>query len=140
MRSHEDLARRFIDAHNHGAEAVLAGYDEFLDPEFEWCPAVVGGLEENSYRGYEGVRRYYADRDEAFEDSTIELVSLSVVAGDLLVLHIRSRGRGRASGAGLDEEVGLVWRLRDGRILKSRAYTSHAEALAAASEEATVDA
>ena len=140
MSWQEHSVGRFIDIHNQGGEAVLAAYDEHLDPDYEWCPAVVGGLEENSYRGPEGVRRYYEERDEAFEDNRVDLVSFREVAKDVLALHVRSTAKGRASGARIDEEVGLVYRMRDGRILKARAYTSYAEALAAATAEAAVDA
>ena len=136
-----DRVRHLLDLHNRlGGAALDEHYDEFFQADFEWVPAVVGGLEGASYHGREGLRRYYAERDEAFVEGRVEVVSCEAVAEDVVVVLARSTGRGRASGAMIDEEVGLVCWLRDGKLQRERAYTSHAEALAAARAEATVDA
>jgi ketosteroid isomerase-like protein len=132
--------RRMLEVHNRSGEALVERYDEFFHPDFEWVPAVVGGVEGSSYRGREGMRRYYRDRDEAFTEGRVEVVSCEAIADDVVVVLARSTGRGRASGAMVDEEVGIVCWLRDGRISREHAYTSHAAALAAGRAEATVDA
>jgi ketosteroid isomerase-like protein len=129
---------RMLAAHNDGA--LLERFDEFFHPDLEWVPAVVGGLEGSSYRGREGMRRYYAERDETFVEGRVEIMSCEAVADGVVLVLARSTGRGRASGAMIDEEVGIVLTLRGRKITRDCAYTSHAAARAAAQAEATVDA
>ena len=119
-------------AHNAGPEALLARYDEFFDPECEWIPAIVGSLERTAYRGRDGFRRWYAERDDALDQTSVEITSCAAVGEDLVLLLGRSRARGRTSGAELNEEVGIVLRLREGRIVRDEAYNSHGKAKEAA--------
>jgi ketosteroid isomerase-like protein len=121
-----------IAAHNRGAEAFLAEFEEFFHPDCEWIPVVVGSLEGGSYRGLEGFRRWYAERDDALEDATVDVTSCAAVGDEVVVVLGRSKARGRASGAELDEEVGIVLEFRDGRIERDQAFASHAETIAAA--------
>ena len=136
-----DLVCRMLEVHNDlGGEGLDDSYDEFFHSDFEFLPAVVGGPEGASYRGREGMRRYYVDRNEAFTEGAVEVVSCEAITDEIVLVLARSTGRGRVSGAMIAEEVGLVIWVRDGRIRRDQAYTSHAAALAAAREEATVDA
>jgi ketosteroid isomerase-like protein len=123
-----DAARRVMAAHNMGPEAFLAEFDEFFHPDCEWVPVIVGGLEGRSYRGREGFRRWYAERDEALHDAAVEITSCVAVSDDVVVVLGRSLARGRASGAELDEQVGIVFRFREGRIHHDQAFASHTEA------------
>jgi ketosteroid isomerase-like protein len=129
---HVELARRMIAVHNRGPEAFLAEFEEFFLPDCEWIPVIVGSLEGNSYRGRDGFRRWYAERDDALEASGVDVTSCTAVSEDVVLVLGRSRARGRASGAELDEEVGLVLRFRDGRIEHDQAFASHREARMAA--------
>ena len=45
---------------------------------------------------------------------------------------IRERGHGGASGAAVERELGEVFTLRDGKVVRVRLYGSWAEALEAA--------
>jgi ketosteroid isomerase-like protein len=128
MREAEELVRRLIDAHNRGADVLLASYDELLDPEYEFTPATVGAPDGATYKGREGLRRYYEERAEAFAEGQVEIRSCEQVGDDAIVVCARSTGRGRASGAVVDEEINLVYRVRGGRIASSRAFRSREEA------------
>ena len=45
---------------------------EFADPEIEWVPVPQGVLGGNSYVGFEGVRRFWADFDSAWDEIRYE--------------------------------------------------------------------
>ncbi len=128
----EELVRRVIDLHNQDPERVLASLEEFFDPEIAWTTIVIGGLEGETYRGYEGLRRYYADRGDAFGPGDVEVLDCEPAGDDVLVLHVRDSGVGRTSGVSLDQEVWSAIRLRDGRVLRWLAFRSRAEAEEAA--------
>jgi ketosteroid isomerase-like protein len=128
------LVRRLFEKHNQGADAVLEAYDEFFHPELEWTPTIVGGPERATYRGRDGLARWYAERDDSFGEARVEIEECRAVGRDVVVLLGRSLATGRASGAEVIEEVGIVFGFDDGRIRIDRACASHREAEEAAQE------
>jgi ketosteroid isomerase-like protein len=128
----EEVVRRIFDLHNESPETLLAAVEQFYDPEVEWTPGVVGGLEGRSYHGYEGWRRYYADRGEVFGEGRVEVISLEPVGDDVIVAHIRSTGVGRGSGLATEHKIWSVSWFREGRIFRQQIFLSHADATEAA--------
>jgi ketosteroid isomerase-like protein len=110
-------------------EAVLPRYD----PAAEIVPApelASVGLAA-SYRGRDGFLSMWDDWDSAWAGhaqwEATELVDL----GDRLLMLGRMRGTGGGSGAEVDREVGVVWTLRDGKIIREEQYLEPAQALEA---------
>jgi ketosteroid isomerase-like protein len=131
MIEQEELVRRVIDAHNRGGDELLQRYDELFDSDFEFTPmtvGVVGSLERASYRGREGMRRFYDERAEAFDGGEVRVRSCEP-AGDAVLVQARSTARGRGSGVELEEEITLAYWVRGGRIVRGRAFRSREEAL-----------
>jgi ketosteroid isomerase-like protein len=130
----EHLVRRLIDAHNRGGDALLEAYDDLFDPDAEWRPLVVGAAGfpgRVTYRGRDGLERYYRERAEVFGGGEVHIRSLEP-AGDAVVVHARSTARGRVSGAAIEEDIALVYWVRDGRIVRGQAFRSRHDALEAA--------
>jgi ketosteroid isomerase-like protein len=128
----EAVVRRIFDTHNRGPEEFLASLDGFYDPEIEWTPAVIGGLEGMTYHGYDGWRRYYADREEVFGEGRVEVISCEPVGDDVIVAHIRSTGVGRGSGLATEHKIWSVSWFRDGRVFRQQVFTSRTQAYEAA--------
>jgi ketosteroid isomerase-like protein len=82
------------------------------------------------YRGHEGVVRFFRDWLGTWQDYGFEEREL-IDAGDSVVVVFREHGRGKGSGIEIEQEFFGVWDLRDGRIVRFRAFDSKAEALAA---------
>jgi ketosteroid isomerase-like protein len=129
--TNEERVRSLFAKHNEGPDAVLAALEEIFDPEVVWTPSVIGGLEGGSYQGYAGIRRYYADRAEAFAEGRVHVLGTEAVGDDQVVMRVLSTGVGRASGAVLEEELWMAMALRDGRVLRWQAFTSRSEAVEA---------
>jgi ketosteroid isomerase-like protein len=130
--SNDQRVRSLFETHNRGPEAILAALEEIFDPEVRWTPAIIGGLEGGSYQGYEGMRRYYADRGDAFGEGKVHVLDIEPISDDVVVTHVLSTGVGRASGAWLEQELWMAISLRGGRVLHWCAFASRAEALEAA--------
>jgi ketosteroid isomerase-like protein len=129
-----ELVRRVLDAHNRGADVLLDAYDEVFDPDFEFTPVTVGTVgspERVTYRGRDGMERYYRDRAEVFAEGEVHIRSLEP-AGDAVVVYARSTARGRASGAAVEEDIALVYWVRDGKVVRGEAFRSDRDALEAA--------
>ena len=127
-----ERVRSIFAAHNEGPDVLLASLEQIFDPEIVWTPAVIGGLEGGSYEGYDGLRQYYADREDAFEGGKVDVLDCETIGDDTVIAHVLSTGIGRVSKAALEQELWMFARLRDGRVARWTAFTSRAEALEAA--------
>ena len=91
--------------------------------------------EAGPYQGRQGVVRAIAGFAEHFDDYWFEAQKF-VDAGDEVVLLWRQRGKGKSSGAAIDEEGATVFGLKEGRISRVQVYSDRAEALQAAGTSA----
>jgi ketosteroid isomerase-like protein len=117
-------------------EAVLSLYD----PDVEWDTSHHPMAEISSgfgiRRGHEGLRSWFRDWYEAFEDFEHELQEL-IDTGEHVVSVGIDRGRGRGSGLVIHRQIAGVWTIRDGKVKRVVWFVSRDEALAAARAEET---
>jgi ketosteroid isomerase-like protein len=130
--SQEDIEgfKRAVEAGNRrDYEAVL----EELDPEVEWHPALLASLEGRPtvYRGHEGVREWFRDIEELFEELQTEFSEIRDL-GDRLIAIGTIRTRGRASGAKTESPIAYVTEYKDGKAIRIWTYLDPKEALEAA--------
>lgn len=127
-REHVELAKRGVDAFNRGD---LDAFAETVTPDYEWVGAFLGIVEGGSYRGREGMARYFAEAEETWEELNVSGDEFRDLGDRVLVLG-RMEGRGRSSGVAVDTPYTMVVDFRDGKVSRTRAYLDHAEALRAA--------
>jgi ketosteroid isomerase-like protein len=109
---------------------------ELYDPEIEWdASRMVVGLPDAAgvYHGHEGVRAYWRNWLSAWSDLDFELQDV-VDGGDEVVALIRNQRQwGRHSGIVTEvQPYGLVFTIRDGKVVRWRAYPDQGSALEAA--------
>jgi ketosteroid isomerase-like protein len=95
---------------------------------------IVGGVgfpERVIYRGRAGLKRYYRERAEVFAGGEVHIRSVEP-NGDAVVVDALSTARGRVSGAEIEEDITLVYWVRDGKIVRGQAFGSRDDALEAA--------
>jgi ketosteroid isomerase-like protein len=109
----------------------VAAMNRLFDRDHEFH-AAISGLEDRAYRGMEGYRRYQADMADAWGKMEVTADELIDAGGEMVVAIVRYRGRGKGSGAPIDERLGMVLRLRNGRVWRSETYSTVADALKAA--------
>ena len=94
--------------------------------EFHSLFAAVGGGE---YGGHNGLRRYFAEVDDAWgEELQIEAEAYFDLGDDTLAFMV-GHGRGRQSGAEVDMPFAQVVRWRDGLVVYYKAYAQRENAL-----------
>jgi ketosteroid isomerase-like protein len=129
-----ELMPRFFDALERGdVDAGMALTTDLTHPEIEFTSAIGTVIEGHVYRGRDELEAWFRDLVATFVVG-FEDREFRAVGDRAVVACYRFRGHGRGSGIDLDQEIGVVWELEDGLIRRSRSFTSHVEALAAAEE------
>jgi ketosteroid isomerase-like protein len=128
------MSQENVEALRRGFEALSSGDMErilaFVDPEFEAVIPPEFSAEPDTYRGYEGVRRYMASFEDAMDE--IRFVGDQVWdAGDRVVVEVRVTAKGRETGIPVEQRIAQVWAIRDGKATRAETYVSVSEALKA---------
>jgi ketosteroid isomerase-like protein len=98
------------------------------DPEIEYRSP----LEQKTYRGLDEIVRWREVMAAVIEDFHFEDSRFLDAGRDRVVVLYRIVGRGAGSGVPVSREVGALWRLRNGKLLKGEIYLDQHDALAAA--------
>lgn len=123
-----ELVRGAIEAFNSGElQRVLAT----LRPDFEGRVAPELSAEPDTYRGHEGIERYFESFREAFERITFAAEEL-VDAGDAVVVAMRMTAVGKLTGIEVEQRNAGVWTVLDGKVARVDTYASFSDALRAA--------
>jgi ketosteroid isomerase-like protein len=122
----EEAARRVFEAFNAAdLDAVLRIFDEAVEVEF---PEL---LETQRLSGHDGIRAVWRLQREPWDNPRIE-VEEAIESGNDIILLLRMRARGKASGVELEQPRGVVFTFGNSRIVRARFLTDHSKALAAA--------
>ena len=91
----------------------------FLDPGIEWVPVAHSLLAIESYRGFDGVRRFWGEFLSTWTNYKVEPLSFSD-AGDqvAVVVHIV----GRTHELEVDETRSSLLTLREGRVVRVQSF------------------
>ena len=112
-------------------ERVLA----LLHHDFETTVGPDLSPEPDAYRGHDGVRRYFDSFRDAMEQIRFDPAGFRS-QGASVVVALRLSARGRSSRIAVEQHLGQVWTVHDGKVLRVRSYVTYREALEAAGFEA----
>jgi ketosteroid isomerase-like protein len=110
-------------------EGVLA----LADPDIEFI-AVTGEQagRTDPYRGHDGMRQYFRDVAEVWEELRLTPRDFRTSGDRILVTgRVSARSRRRT----VTGSTGWIWRVRDGKVTYVRVYDSAADAIAALEED-----
>jgi ketosteroid isomerase-like protein len=116
------------------APANLEALIEILDDHVVWD--YVGAFPEAvTYHGPVEVREFLRGWTGSFDEFGVEAEE-AIDAGDSVVVRLHQWGRGRETGARVENRTWQVFTFRDRKVVRCRGYESRAEALeGAASSE-----
>jgi ketosteroid isomerase-like protein len=123
-----ELVRRGLEALNRdGVEGVL----QLCDPEIEWI-SIPGFLPDaQDMHGHAGVRAWFEKIDDAFSEARWDAVEI-VDGGERLLVALRLRASGRASGIEGEFQIFQAWTIRAGKLVRLESYLARDQALEAA--------
>ena len=114
-----EIVRRFLLL---DVEEALA----YAHPDIVWNPT-----EESAAQGHDAVRASLVRWKGEWDDYEMRPEEFEHM-GDRVVVAVRVRGRGRASGIEVDARLYDVYTLRDGKIARMDQFTQRSEAVEAA--------
>jgi ketosteroid isomerase-like protein len=130
-----EIVRRSFDALQAGLARGEpgAGFDlGLLADDFEWILVPEPFEGRSLWRGREDWVEFLRLWTQDFDDFSFQVVRLIDAGRDRVVALMRQSGTGKESRAPVEWDNGVVFELRDGRIIRATNYLSHAEALEAA--------
>jgi uncharacterized protein len=123
-----EIVRESFDAMGRGdLDALLDLYDS--DIKFE--PLTGTRVESGGYRGHQGVRQYFEEVDEVW-DEVRPVAGEITTTGDEVVVFGHCSIRGKASEIETDSPCSWVITVQEGKITRHRVYLTSSEALEAA--------
>ncbi len=84
------------------------------------------------YEGEDGIRRFFADIEDAGPDFRLDLERLEAVGGGRVLAFLRVTIHGRASGLPTPAETGNVYEFEEDKIRRIQIFLDRREALEAA--------
>ncbi|MDX6573487.1 MAG: hypothetical protein QOC86_2643 [Gaiellales bacterium] len=108
-----EIVRKMFEAYASGDfETALAAYAP--EVEFDVSIRPEGGV----YRGPEGVAEAMRSWTGTWDDFRLEVEEIIDAGGDRVLLVDRQSGRGKGSGAPLDQQTFSVFTIRRGKIVR----------------------
>ena len=104
-----DIVKDGFDAFNsRGIDGILP----MIHPEFEATTPPELASEPDTYRGHDGVRRYFADVAEQWEELVLHAEDFRLIPGSVIVIgHVT----GRRDGVDIRRSSVWTWRVANGR-------------------------
>jgi ketosteroid isomerase-like protein len=129
----DDIAmsfRRGMEAYSRGNyEAALADFD----PAIEWSVDASIAPDATTYRGHEGVKRFWETWAEAISGMALEVEECRRVGPNRVLAITRAHGTGAGSGAPVaSRRFAQIVDYREGRVVRVRLYGNVAQAREAA--------
>jgi ketosteroid isomerase-like protein len=91
----------------------------FLDPEIEWVPVTDSLLAVESYRGFDGVRRFWGEFLSTWESYRVETLRFDD-AGDQVAVVVRIVGQ--THELEVEDTRSSLLTVRDGRIVRVQSF------------------
>jgi ketosteroid isomerase-like protein len=123
-----ETLRQGLEAFNSGD---VARFLAFIHPDFEAEVPPEFSAEPDTYRGHDGIRRYFESFQDAMDEIRFQPERFWEADGSV-VLAVRLTAKGRQTGILVEQRFAQVWTIRDGRAIGVRTYASTSQALEAA--------
>jgi uncharacterized protein len=127
-RENLEIVQRAVDAFNdRGVEGVIT----YIHPEFEATTPPNLASEPDTYRGHDGVRRWFDSFYEVMDEIRWDPHGFHEV-GETVVVEFTLRARGKTTGLDFGQNAVMVWRFRDDKAIRIELFETLDEAVAAA--------
>lgn len=124
-RENLEIVERGIEAFNdRGVEGIIP----YIHPEFEATTPPNLASEPDTYRGHDGVRRYWESFQDAMDEIRFEAKRFWTT-GEVVVVAMHITAKGKRTGIAVEQRTAGVWTIRDRKAWRIQVYASPSEAL-----------
>lgn len=128
------MAQSDVELVRSGFETLSGGDVEdiipLIHPEFEMATPAALAAEPDTYRGPEGMRRYFESFSDGMDDVRFRADELEDLGDGRVLAEAVLQARGRTTGIEVEQAVVLVWEIRDGKAFRIHIFASTDEARA----------
>jgi len=122
-----EIVKRGLRAYEErGVEGLL----EFVHPEFEMTTPAAIAAEPDTYRGHQGLRRYFDSFFEIMDEVRMEPTEI-IARGDDVLIRFDLVARGKSTGIEAVQKAYSIWEVDDGLLRGIRFFFSDDELTAA---------
>jgi ketosteroid isomerase-like protein len=123
-----EIVKRGFEAFNRdGVDGILP----FVHPDFEVTTPPELASEPDTYKGYDGVRRWFDSFYEVMDDIRWEPREFQAV-GERVLVDFTLKARGKSTGLEFGQDAFMVWDLLDGQAIRVQLFPTAEEAMEAA--------
>jgi uncharacterized protein len=126
-RQNVQVVRKMYEAFGR---AGVDGMLDFMDPDVDHRAIEGAPDDEGVVSGHDAMRRHLEQWLETFGDLRTEAEEL-IDTGDQVIAMLHVTARMKDSHAGVEMRFGVVWTLRDGKVVQGREYATREAALEA---------
>lgn len=127
-RSDTEVVKAAMEAFgNEDVETIIP----FVHPDFETTTPSGLAAEPDTYRGHDGVRRYFASFYEAMDKLWLDARDFREVGGGRVLFVGTLHSRGRSTGIESEIEAIMLWTIEDELLRRTEIFATEEEALAA---------
>jgi ketosteroid isomerase-like protein len=116
------------------SEEGVEGLIPLIHPEFEVTTPPDLAAEPDTYRGPDGVRRYFDSFYDVMDEIHFEPQEF-LEAGGRVIVPVTLTARGRTTGLEARQKLVMAWTLRDGKAVRVDVFATVDEALEAGGRE-----
>ncbi len=135
----DDVRARNVEILTNAFEAFVRGdLEEAARPNDDGIVVYDHDIPEaadEGFRGREGWFRWLEEFGTSWDEFWIEPEGITAIDDDTVLVLLRLHARGKASGIELEREDGIVYRLRDEKVVRIDYFNDRAEARRAAGLE-----
>jgi ketosteroid isomerase-like protein len=128
-----EIVKRGFDAFN---ERGIEGIIPLIHSDFEATTPPSLASEPDTYRGPDGIRRWFDSFDDVMDEIRWEPHRFRE-ASDRVVVEFTLRARGKTTGLDFGQDAVMVWEIRDGMASRLDLFQSLDEALVAVEGSST---
>lgn len=122
-----ELVQRANAAFNSGDIERILG---LMHPDIETAVGPELSAEPDTYRGHDGIRRYFDSFEDAMDEIRFHQEEFREVCGSVIVA-VRLTAKGRFTRIQVEQRLAQVWSIRHGKAIQIRSYVSYRAALRA---------
>jgi len=122
-----EIVRQGFEAFNSGDMGRILA---FAHPDFEAVVPPELSAEPDTYRGHDGIRRYFQSFQDAMDEIRFHPERFWDV-GQSVVAVVRLTAKGKQTAIPVEQRISQVWTIRDGKATRVRTYASLSGALEA---------